>query len=122
MNPVGWFDIYVNNLERAQKFYEEVFDIKLENVPTPDDTKMLAFPSNSEFFGATGALVKIENVLAGPGGTVVYFSCDDCAIEQARVEKAGGKVQFAKKDIGEYGFISMVLDSEGNMIGLHSMK
>lgn len=57
-----------------------------------------------------------------PGGnsTLVYFSCDDCAVEAQRVSQAGGVVEQAKMSIGEYGFISLIKDTEGNMVGLHS--
>ncbi|RBW43624.1 VOC family protein [Psychromonas sp. B3M02] len=122
-NPIGWFEVYVNDLDRAKTFYESVFEVSLESIGDPNDSsiQMLAFPSDMERYGATGALVKMDHVLAGGGGTLVYFSCDDCAIEEARVTAAGGSIQRPKMDIGEYGFISLVVDSEGNMIGLHSM-
>ena len=122
-NPIGWFEIYVNDLERAKTFYETVFEVNLESIGDPNDSsiQMLAFPSDMEGYGATGALVKMEHVLAGGGGTLVYFACEDCATEAAKVKAAGGSIQKPKMDIGEYGFISLVLDSEGNMIGLHSM-
>jgi len=55
-------------------------------------------------------------------GTVVYFACEDCAVEEARVQRAGGHVIRPKMSIGQYGAISLVVDTEGNMIGLHSMK
>lgn len=54
--------------------------------------------------------------------TLVYFICEDCAVEAGRVEKSGGRIQRKKTTIGEYGFISLVYDTEGNMFGLHSMK
>jgi len=123
-NPVGWFEIYVDDLARAKTFYEAVFEVNLEVLGDPNDSsiQMLAFPSDMEKYGATGALVKMEHVLAGGGGTLVYFSCDDCAIEASRVKEAGGSIQKPKMAIGEYGFISLAVDSEGNMIGLHSME
>lgn len=123
MNPVGWFEIYVDDLTRAKTFYEAVFEVNLEVLGDPNDSsiQMLAFPSDMEKYGATGALVKMEHVIAGGGGTLVYFACDDCAIEAERAKAAGGSIQRPKMDIGEYGFICLVLDSEGNMIGLHSM-
>ena len=59
---------------------------------------------------------------SGKNSVIVYFMCEDCAVEEAGVEKSGGKVEKKKFSIGEYGFVSLVYDTEGNMIGLHSMK
>lgn len=59
---------------------------------------------------------------AGGGGTLIYFSCEDCAVETARVTANGGRVLRDKFAIGEYGFIAIICDSEGNTVGLHSMK
>jgi predicted enzyme related to lactoylglutathione lyase len=59
---------------------------------------------------------------SGGNSTLVYFGCDDCAVEEARVASAGGRVERPKMSIGEYGFISLVVDTEGNMIGLYSMS
>lgn len=120
-NPVGWFEIYVQDVKRARKFYEAVFKIKFEKLASPG-MNMLAFPMKMERWGAGGALVKMDGVPSGGNSTLVYFSCEDCAVEQARVQKAGGRVYREKWSIGEYGFISLVFDSEGNMIGLHSIK
>ena len=120
-NPVNWFEIYVNDMERAKHFYESVFDLKLEKMPNPD-MEYWTFPMQDDRMGAGGALTRMEGVTPSPGGTLVYFSCEDCGVEEARVEPAGGKVQKPKMSIGEYGFMSLVMDSEGNMIGLHSMQ
>jgi predicted enzyme related to lactoylglutathione lyase len=73
-------------------------------------------------WGAGGALVKMEGVSSGGNSTIIYFSCEDCAVEQARISAAGGKIHREKWSIGEYGFIALAVDSEGNMIGLHSLK
>ena len=54
-------------------------------------------------------------------GTLVYFACEDCAVEAARADENGGSIFIEKMSIGEHGFISLVYDTEGNMIGLHSM-
>lgn len=122
-NPIGWFEIYVQDMTRAGEFYKAVLHTELEplNDPTNDNVQMMAFPSNYEEYGASGALVKMEGVPSG-GSTMVYFSCDDCAVEESRVVDAGGKIERSKMSIGEYGFISLVHDTEGNMIGLHSQK
>jgi predicted enzyme related to lactoylglutathione lyase len=123
-NPVGWFEIYVDEMERAKKFYESVFAVSLEKLGDPIDSgvEMWQFSFDMEKYGATGALVKMDGCAAGGSATVVYFSCEDCSVEESRVDGAGGKVQQAKMSIGEHGFISLAFDTEGNMFGLHSMK
>lgn len=122
-NPVGWFEIYVQDLARARRFYESVFEVSLQqlNPPVPG-IELWAFPMAQDAYGASGALVRMEGVAPGSNSTLVYFSCTDCAVEESRVAKAGGRVERAKMAIGEYGFISLVQDTEGNMIGLHSMQ
>lgn len=123
MNPVGWFEIYVNDLPRATKFYEAVLGHKLTALDSPvKELKMMAFPMEHGVGGASGALVKMEGVQAGGNSTIVYFVSDDCAKEQNRVEAAGGKTFKPKFSIGQYGFITLAFDTEGNMFGVHSMK
>ena len=120
-NPVGWFEIYVQNMKRAQSFYEKTLQVKLAPLPSPI-IKMLAFPGGPDGYGCPGALVKMEGKDSGGGGTIVYFSCEDCAIVVARALKNGGKVFKDKFSIDEYGFIALIVDTEGNMIGLHSLQ
>ncbi len=122
-NPVGWFEIYVQDMNRAQKFYEAVLEVELTKLESPmPDLEMMAFPMNMEAGGASGALAKMEGCPSGGMGTLVYFSCEDCANEASRVEAAGGTICKPKMAIGQYGFIVLVTDTEGNMIGLHSMQ
>ncbi|MCM2372726.1 VOC family protein [Aporhodopirellula aestuarii] len=122
-NPIVWFEIYVDEMARATKFYETVLDLKLEKLPTPvDNLEMMAFPASMEAPGASGALCKMEGFKCGGSGTIVYFSCEDCGVESSRIEAAGGKVHMPKTAIGQYGFISLGVDTEGNVFGLHSQK
>jgi uncharacterized protein len=123
-NPVTWFEIYVDDISRAQKFYETVLDVKMQDLPDPNDAsiKMTAFPMQMDKPNASGALVKMEGFKAGGNSTIVYFDSADCAKEEARVENAGGKIFKKKIPIGEHGFMSLCTDTEGNMFGLHSMN
>ena len=123
-NPVGWFEIYVDDMDRAKDFYQSVFGVVLEsmNDPTNSNVEMWSFASDFEKYGACGALVKMEGFTAGGNGVMVYFSCEDCAVEESKVKSAGGKIEQAKMSIGEFGFCTLALDSEGNMFGLHSEK
>lgn len=123
MNAVGWFDIYVDDLDRAVGFYEAVLGRKLEEIVDPTgESQMMSFPAEMSTYGAGGALTKSQHARPGVGGTIIYFSVADCAIEESRVEAAGGKVIRPKFSIGEFGWVSLLQDTEGNMIGLNSMK
>lgn len=119
-NPVGWFEIYVQDMARAKAFYEGVFSVSLQALESPG-MEMLAFPM-ADVPGASGALVKMDGCPSGGNSTLVYFSCADCAVEAARAKVGGGCVFKEKFAIGQYGFIALVSDPDGNMIGLHSMQ
>lgn len=124
-NPVGWFEIYVQDMERSKKFYESVFQFEMEALPSPDpDLEMWVFPGMGceNQPGCSGALCKMKGKDSGTGGIIIYFSCEDCGETAAKAVEAGGEMQLEKIPIGEYGFISLVFDTEGNMIGLHSMQ
>ncbi|MEZ5607070.1 MAG: VOC family protein [Burkholderiaceae bacterium] len=124
-NPIVWFEIYVQDIARAQRFYEQVLQCKLEPLgppgSVPGGTRMLAFPSDMTASGAAGALVQMAGVPSGGGGTLVYFGCEDCAAPQGRVVAAGGRIDKPKFSIAPYGHIALVVDTEGNCFGLHSM-
>ena len=120
-NPVVWFEMYVQDMDRAKNFYESLFQIKLERINSPEP-EMWSFPQVMDRMGASGALVKMDGFPSGGNSTLVYFSCTDCAIEQGRVVASGGRIQREKMSIGQYGFISLAFDTEGNMFGLHSMQ
>ncbi|HLT43403.1 MAG TPA: VOC family protein [Luteimonas sp.] len=125
VNSVNWFEIYVQDMARARAFYEAVLEVKLEALKPPGDEdglEMWSFPGAMDRYGANGALCSMQGVPSGPGGTLVYFATEDCAVTAARVAKAGGRVHREKMSIGPYGFIALAFDTEGNMIGLHSMQ
>lgn len=115
-NAVDWFELPARDLARAQRFYETVLGLKLE-VETFGGTPNALFPYED---GVGGALVQDARHQPSADGTVVYLNAtgrlDDCL---KRIEAAGGKVVMPKTDIGEPGFIAMMLDTEGNRVGLH---
>lgn len=122
-NAIGWFDIYVEDMDRAVEFYQTVLEQQLEKLDDPTaETQMMSFPADMAVYGAGGALVKSNYAKPGAGGTLVYFSVEDCAAEESRVEAAGGKVIRPKFSIGEFGWVSMCADTEGNVFGFNSMK
>ena len=121
-NAVGWFEIYVQDMNRAKAFYESVFKTQLQKLENPGGFEMWAFPMQPEGNGAAGALIRMEGFPSGGNSTIVYFICADCSVEAKRASTQRGKVFKEKFSIGQHGFIALVTDTEGNMIGLHSMN
>jgi predicted enzyme related to lactoylglutathione lyase len=121
MNPVNWFEIPVTDLERAIKFYESVFGIKLSrNEMGP--LKMAWFPRADDAMGATGSLVKADGYTPSYAGTLVYITVDDINGKLVKINARGGKTLLPKLAIGEYGYIAHFEDSEGNRVALHSVS
>lgn len=125
-NAVNWFEIYTTDFDRAKNFYTQVFQCKLNDLPMDNerhpDMRYAAFSGDASANGADGALVKIKEAGPGYGGTMVYFDTEDINAALSRVEGAGGKIIREKISIGEFGYIALIEDSEGNMIGIHSKK
>ena len=120
-NPVGWFEIYVKDMDRARKFYEAVFDVKLDELQAPfPEIEMWCFPMFEDAAGTAGALVKKEGLSSDGMGVLIYFSSQDCSIEASRVVENGGTLVQEKMAIGVYGNIAIGTDTEGNMFGIHS--
>ena len=120
-NIANWFEIPVKDLERAARFYERVFDVKL-TFETMGDLRMAFFPFEQEARGAPGALIKAASYEPSHAGTVIYFSVDDIDETLRRVAEYGGAVLLPKTPIGPYGVIAHYEDPEGNRLALHAMK
>ncbi len=129
-NVVCWFEIYVKDINRAKKFYHTVLGTVFHDIPVPDGSsgmKMSFFsaPGEMDDTSVSGALIEMPGTKEGDGAcvnTMVYFPCMDCSVEEGRVAAAGGKVTRSKFSIGEFGFSSICVDSEGNPFGLYSMS
>jgi predicted enzyme related to lactoylglutathione lyase len=120
-NSVVWFEICVQEMDRAKAFYEGVLGVQLAKLDSPD-IEMRAFPMQAERYGAPGALVRMPGFSSSANSVLIYFGCTDCAVEAAKAASSGGKVEKEKFSIGQYGYIALLIDTEGNMIGLHSMQ
>jgi predicted enzyme related to lactoylglutathione lyase len=118
-NALNWFELFVADLDRATRFYETLLGISLKR-ENFNSTPMAVFPYDG---GVGGALVKNTQRKPSADGGLVYLDATDkldACVERTR--KAGGEVVLGRTAIGEHGFIAMVRDSEGNVIGLHSMR
>ncbi len=121
-NPVQWLEIATTDIERAKTFYQKVLGLEFQFIEMPDAKMYIFGAPDTEVAGSSGSLVQSEYYKPSTDGTVVYFDCEDVAVELTRVEDAGGKIIVPKTDIGEFGFYAHILDTEGNKIGLHSQK
>jgi len=118
-NPIQWLEIAATDIERAKNFYAKVFNLEFQFIEMPE-TKMYMFGQSGRE-GSSGLCQSPENK-PSTDGTIIYFKCDDVAVEAACVEDAGGNLIVPKTDIGEFGFFAQFIDTEGNRIGMHSEK
>lgn len=124
-NVAGWFEIPVMDMDRAVKFYETVFDFKLQREKV-GDLDMAWFPWNMEAYGSAGSLAYAPDLYKpSDQGVMIYLTANsgDLTNELGRVEEAGGKVVMEKKEISdEHGYMGVFIDSEGNRIAMHSRE
>ncbi len=119
-NFVVWFEIPVNNLDRAMKFYSTVMAVELQPVDMgPKKGAMFPFAQNV----ASGSLLESKEKKPSNMGTMVYLNGgEDLSVPLKRVKGAGGKIVQEKISIGEHGFMAIFEDTEGNHVALHSQK
>ncbi|MDP9121761.1 MAG: VOC family protein [Acidobacteriota bacterium] len=120
-SALNWFEIPVTDLTRANRFYSALMQAELRQ-ETMEGTQMAILPYQQG--GVGGALVRGEAFVPSNQGVVVYLNAgDDLDGVLARVEPAGGKVSMGKRLISEkIGSIALIVDTEGNRIGLHSPR
>jgi uncharacterized protein len=121
INQVNWFEIAVSDMPRAKKFYEAVFATTLTDLEMMGQ-QMAMFQWTPGGTNASGALVKAEGYEPSTTGSKLYFTCNDVNHEADLVAKNGGQVAVPKMHLGDFGYMALVIDTEGNMIGLHSMQ
>lgn len=119
-DAVNWFELYVSDFNRAKKFYETTLQTTLPEQKM-DGCRMGIFPF-SDKQGVGGAITKMDGMQPGAGGTIVYLNVEgDLDGVLQRTSAQGGEVIKPRMSIGEHGFIGIIKDTEGNVVGLHSM-
>jgi predicted enzyme related to lactoylglutathione lyase len=120
-NAINWFEIPVKEIIRAKKFYESIFDIKMEEMEMPG-MKYAMFPFEPMSGRVSGGLAQSPMHSPGMTGSIIYLNANpDLQNVLDRIEKAGGKITMPKTSIGENGFMAFFVDTEGNIMALHSM-
>ena len=125
-NILNWFEIPVSDLKRARMFYETILDIEM-TLRTDGEAEGAFFPYNPNIVQATsgritGVLSKSNRNSPSSNGTMVYINASpDIQLVLDKVEKAGGRIVVPKTAL-PFGSIAVIIDSEGNRIGLHAEK
>ncbi|MEI2739159.1 MAG: VOC family protein [Chitinophagaceae bacterium] len=123
-NAISWFEIPATDIDRAQQFYETVFQIKMQPMDF-QQTKMRMFPIDDPMKGIGGTIIDSGGFHkpSATDGPLIYLNGNpDVKIFLDRVEAAGGKIMVPKTEISpEYGYMAVFLDTEGNRVALHSV-
>ena len=123
-NAISWFEIPAKDLDRATKFYEAIFGVTMIPMDFPN-IKMRMFPIDDPNKGVGGAIVDSGgfHIPSGTDGPLIYLNGNpDVQGILDKVEAAGGSIGLPKTQISpEYGFMAILIDTEGNRIGLHSV-
>jgi len=117
MNPISWFEIPVNDMERAVEFYSTVFQIEFE-ITEIDGHPMALFPSDESGPGCSGALAQGDSYVPSVDGPRVYFSVDDAEDTVARALKLGSKILYPVTRVSENLVVAEFSDSEGNRLAI----
>lgn len=119
-DALNWFELYVNDFDRAKRFYESVLETSLQTFEM-ENCRMGMFPHEQKN-GIGGSITKMNGISPGQGGTLIYLNVEgDLDGVLKRIPGAGGAVIKPRTSIGEHGFIAVFKDTEGNNVGLHSM-
>lgn len=121
-NVLNWFEIPALDLDRAVKFYSDIFSYSSMHQMDLGELKMAIFPMEGD--GVGGALCQHKSYKPTQDGVIIYLNANpDLSIPLSKVESSGGKIIMPKKEISpEIGFMALFTDSEGNRIALHSIK
>lgn len=125
-SAISWFEIPTNDLERATKFYEAILQLQLQPMDM-GELKMRMFPiADMQYDGAVGGALIHQGDMFKPSGegTMVYMNANpDLQAVLDRVEEAGGSIAMPKTLIAEgMGNMAVVMDTEGNRVGLYSFQ
>lgn len=119
-NALNWFEIPAIDISRAKKFYENIFEISMEEMEMPG-MKYAMFPFDPKNAKVAGGLAQSPMHKPSSTGSIIYLNANpDLQIVLDRIEKQGGKITMSKTPIGQNGFMAFFTDTEGNIMALHS--
>lgn len=124
-NPIGWIEIPVMDIDRAEKFYADYFGFEFERQPEKKDDHIMSwFPMDMGSYGSACALMLAPDIKPSKDGPLIYFTAPKRTIEESlkKAESMGVSILLPKTDTGGHGFVAEIEDSEGNRIAIHSVE
>jgi len=124
MGRVVHFEVHVNDMERAKKFYEEVFGWTFQ-----DWSEYAGMP----YFGAVtgegsesgidGALMQRQGPAPQPSQALNGYACtlsvDNYDLAETKILEHGGKLAMPKYALPGMAWQGYYTDTEGNIFGIH---
>jgi predicted enzyme related to lactoylglutathione lyase len=119
-NSLNWFEISVIDINRAKKFYETIFGIKMDQQEMMG-AQMAFFPMDQGNGKVSGALVKSTMHKPSAEGALIYLNANPNLSDAiSKIEQSGGRINTQKTQIGAFGYMAIFTDTEGNTVALHS--
>src|ERR1700748_3179116 len=121
-NAISWFEIPATDLDRAQKFYETIFDIQMITMDMPQlQTRLFPIENPMNIGGGICSSGDFYQPSSERGPLVYLNGNPDVQLVLDKIETAGGQIVIPKTQISpEHGYMAVFLDTEGNRIALHS--
>ena len=128
MDPIVHFELPVDDMARAKKFYGSIFGWNLSDFPMPDGSTYVGVHTTPidektrmplKTGAINGGIVKRSKETLHPIFAINVSSVDDYV---KKIEKSGGSVAVPKKEIMGMGYYAYIKDPEGNVIGLWEDK
>ena len=121
-NAINWFEIPATDFARAKKFYETILGAEMHTMEAMG-MQSAFFPADMQNGAIGGSIMHGAGYTPSTIGALVYLNGgEDLSVILSKVEKGGGKIILPKTAIGQNGFMAHFEDTEGNKVGLHSMK
>jgi uncharacterized protein len=125
MDKVQHFEIPVDDVKRAQKFYKDIFDWHIISVPMMGYSMIHTGPTNDEngmvkeLGYINGGMMERKLGIQNPVITIVVDSIDKAV---KKISAQGGEIVKEKLEVGDMGWAAYFKDSEGNTMGLFENK
>jgi uncharacterized protein len=118
-NPFVHVELNTNDVAKAKSFYGKLFDWKLEDIPNEAAGGSYTIIGVGE--GTGGGLMK-NPMPNAPSMWLAYVLVDDIEASTKKAKSLGGKVMKDVTEVMDMGWLSIIVDPTGAMLGLWKAK